>query len=432
MFCLPACALQQLASAEKGAPAGSDAQDAVAPSFAASADVATSKAAATALPDSDDEAEEDSTESTEASSTADESSREAIEPASASESSVQQPKLDNMAETASKAAATALPGSDSDADEELESQASASVPAVPAQGAQPGFGRPAWGALSSQAAESGAPPRRPLGRLDSLSASETDSTEVQSHPGSARQPRLQPAQEQKPAASHWLGSFGQPGAPPFGQALSASGAPAVPQAFSPAFGMSRQRSGALPEAAFGQPAPARQPSGSLPLFPSLVPRPGQVSLLSAVFSCMLRQSAAAKSGYLLAIRCDAPSQLYLNQYQYNMCVQAPQVPRLSAAQQQIARAREREEAQKSSKPAAAGAPKAPSPAPQRSLAADGSPKTIALQKSAQPLPPAEPSPPKAQLQGTAGHVQFNSKRLSMLDADDVIKTMFVLVPCKHS
>lgn len=266
------------------------------PSFAASADVATSKAAAIALPDSDDEAEEDSAESTAASSTADESNREAIEPASASESSVQQPKVDSMAETASKAAATALPGSDSDADEDLESQASASMPAGPAQGAQPGFGRPAWGVLSSQAAESSAPQRRPLGRLDSLSASETDSTEVQSHPGSARQPPLQPAQEQKPAASPWLGSFGQPSAPPFGQAPSASGAPAVPQTISPAFGMSGQRSGALPEAAFGQPAPARQPSGSLPLFPSLVPRHGQVSILSAVSSYMRRQSAAAIIG----------------------------------------------------------------------------------------------------------------------------------------
>ena len=291
-----ACALQELASAEEGALAGSDAPDAVAPSVAASADVATSKAAATALPDSDDESEEDSAESTAASSTADESSRGAIEPASASESSAQQPKVDSMAQTASKAATTALPDSDSDADEDLESQASASMPAGPAQGArvaQPGFGQPAWGALSSQAAESSAPSRRPLGRLDSLSASETDSAEVQSHPDRARQPSLQPAQEHKPAASPWLGSFGQPSTPPFGHAPSASAAPAVPLAISPALGMSRQRSSALPEAGFGQPAPARQPSGSLPPFPSLEPRPAQVSMPSAVFSCMRGQSAAA-------------------------------------------------------------------------------------------------------------------------------------------
>ncbi len=228
-----------------------------------------------------------------ASITADDSSRGAIQPPSAGKLPKQQPKADSMAQTASKAATIALHNSESDADEDLESQASASMPAMPAQSAriaQPGFGQPAHGALLSQEAGSSRQQQCSLGRLDSLSASETDSAEIQSHSGSTRQPSLQPAQEQKLAASPWQGAFAQPSTPSFGQVPGSNMAPTVPPAISPAFGMSRQRSGALAEASFGKPAPVCQPSGSLPPFPSLVPRPAQASTPSTV--CTREQTAA--------------------------------------------------------------------------------------------------------------------------------------------
>ena len=146
-----------------------------------------------------------------------------------------QKEPESMAATASKAAATALPDSDSEddsesnskieqtteestvestgdsdeeADEDVESQASVSVPGLPTRtlSRAPRSHPDQVGsstAISQAAAESAAPGRR-LGRLDSLSASDTESAEVQSRQGSAPQN----VQQDKPAASPWTESFG--------------------------------------------------------------------------------------------------------------------------------------------------------------------------------------------------------------------------------
>ena len=280
------------------------------------AEVAASKAAATALPDSEsDYNEEYSQGSSAASSSKDssskETSRERARPAPPAEPPRSQPQLASVAQAAGRAAATALPDSDEEAEEDLESQASASIaPPVPprAQAPAQGFGRARRRAAPSEAAESAAPGRR-LGRLDSLSASDTDSMEVQSRPEATQVPAApQPAKEAKPAAMPWslsnsAAAFGQVTLPSISNAAPAAAAtrpaaslfgttaPSFPQApstsnvgtASPAPGstlsIARQRSGALPAPSFGQPfvPPARQASGALPPFSPSLSKPAQAS-----------------------------------------------------------------------------------------------------------------------------------------------------------
>ena len=165
-----------------------------------------SKAAATALPDSD--SEDDSQSDSETEQTEENSTVKSIgDHARADEHSTLDSPRD-AAQVADKAAAIALPDSDEEADEDLESQASVSVPGLPTRplNRAPRSHPDQVGSsavLSQAAAESAAPGRR-LGRLDSLSASDTESIEVQSRQGSAPQS----VQQDKPAASPWTESFG--------------------------------------------------------------------------------------------------------------------------------------------------------------------------------------------------------------------------------
>ena len=90
-----------------------------------------SKAVATALPDSD--SEDDSQSDRETEQTTEDSIVKSIgDPARAGKhSTLDSPR--NAAQVANKAAATALPDSDEEADEDVESQASVSVPRLPRQ-----------------------------------------------------------------------------------------------------------------------------------------------------------------------------------------------------------------------------------------------------------------------------------------------------------
>ena len=165
-----------------------------------------SKAVATALPDSD--SEDDSQSDRETRQTTEDSTVKSIgdHARAGKHSTLDSPR--NAAQVAYKAAATALPDSDEEADEDVESQASVSVPGLPTRplSRAPRSHPDQVGSsavLSQAAAESAAPGRR-LGRLDSLSASDTESAEVQSRQGSAPQN----IQQDKPAASPWTESFG--------------------------------------------------------------------------------------------------------------------------------------------------------------------------------------------------------------------------------
>ena len=370
------------------------------------AELAAGKAAATALPDSDSEEydEEDSQESSAEDST-EESSRDYAPPAALAEPPRKQPQLASVAQAAGKAAATALPDSDEEAEEDLESQASASMaPQVPLQPRAPAQG-------TGQAAESVAPGRR-LGRLDSLSASDTESVEVQSRPERPQAPPNQAANEAKPAAMPWsLGSstsaFGQetgPGnkgpaavtaratpapslfgttAPSFLQAQSASNSGIAFPAPAAVFTMARQSSGAVPPPAFG--LPSRQASGALPPLSSPAPRAAQVSFYLVVSQLRRKYERSPHDGVTWFSNVWHTVQAwrgngFVKRLLMNINVQAPQVPRQSAAQQAIARAREGALAAKAAKPAAA--PLAPGP-PERPVKAA----------------PSEVPPPKARLQG---------------------------------
>ncbi len=384
--------------------------------------MAAGKAAATALPDSDSEDydDEDSQESSAEDST-EESSRDYAPPATSAEPPRKQPQLASIAQAAGRAAATALPDSDEEAEEDLESQASASIaPRVPPQARAPGQGTGQAGrdAAVPQAAESAAPGRR-LGRLDSLSASDTESVEVQSRPERPQAPAPQAATEAKPAAMPWsLGgsatAFGQgtalnknglaagtskgtPAPLPFGTTapsfLQAPGASNPGMAFpapAGAFSMARQSSGAVPAPAFGLPvtAPARQASGALPPLSSPVPRPAQASFSFLMSQLACNQETLPQIGAVLVSSVWHNAQARRGngigeKPTVNADVQAPQVPRQSAAQQAIARAREGALAAKAAKPAAA------SPAPGLSERS----------AKANEAAPSQPPPPKARLQG---------------------------------
>ncbi len=275
------------------------------------AELAAGKAAATALPDSDSEDyDEEDSQGTSAEGSSEESSRDYAPPATSAEPARKQHQLASVAQAAGRAAATALPDSDEEAEEDLESQASASVaPHVPPQARGPvqDAGQARRDFAVSQAAESAVPGRR-LGRLDSLSASDTESVEVQSRPERPQALAPQTATEAKPAAMLWsLGgsapAFSQDAgpssrspaavtakakpapslfgttAPSFVQLPSASNAGTAFTAPATAFSMARQSSGAVPASAFGVPftAPARQASGALPPLSAPVPRPAQAS-----------------------------------------------------------------------------------------------------------------------------------------------------------
>ena len=163
-----------------------------------------SKAAATALPGSDSEDDSQSNSRTEQ-TTEDSPVESRGDLAHAGkDSALHSPG--SAAKLAGKAAATALLDSDEEADEDLESQASVSMPGLPSLGRAPRSHSDQLGssAVFSQAAAESAAPGRRLGRLDSLSASDTESAEVQSQQGSAPQS----AQQDKPAASPWTESFG--------------------------------------------------------------------------------------------------------------------------------------------------------------------------------------------------------------------------------
>ena len=213
-----------------------------------------SKAAATALPDSD--SEDDSQSDRETEQTEEDSTVKSIgDHARADEhSTLDSPR--SAAQVANKAAATALPDSDEEADEDTESQASVSVPRLPSHSlSRAPRSRPdqvGSSAVLSQAAAESAVPGRRLGRLDSLSASDTESAEVQSRQGSAPQN----VQQDRPAASPWTESFGAGkisalgtdaqstsgggATSPFGSSMLASGvsAASVPSSSAAPFGMS--------------------------------------------------------------------------------------------------------------------------------------------------------------------------------------------------
>lgn len=252
-----------------------------------------SRAAATALPDSDDDFEEDSPEPST------ESGQKSIpgnpHPAEPAELHNMRSQLGEVADEAGKAAHVPLPSSDEEADEDLESQASVSMPAVPAQGRPPkqGFGRADRYASLSQADESSMP-QRPMRRLDSLSASDTESAEVQSRPDAAPKPAQEPDHDdKKPPAFSWPGTSGT-AAPAFELALSGSSAAAAPSVAAPLFGAPSPRhdtwslQGSTP--AFGQPAtlPARQASGALQPFNFPMAKPAQVGHATELIRIHLR------------------------------------------------------------------------------------------------------------------------------------------------
>ena len=286
-------------------------------------------AAATALPNSDSEYDEEDSRGSSAASSSEESAREYARPAPPAELPKKQPQLASVPQAAGRAAATALPDSDEEAEEDLESQASASIaPPVPPRAWAPahGFGQGIRGAAPSEAAESAAPDRR-LGRLDSLSASDSESVEVQSRPGNVEAPAPPSAKEAKPAAMPWsLGNsatvfsqvtlpsisssapaeaatrpasslFGTT-APSFLQAPNASKAEVAFPAPGLGFPMARQRSGALPAPACGQQppiSPARQASGSLPPFSPSLSKPAQANIrpFTPAFICSYTRDSDA-------------------------------------------------------------------------------------------------------------------------------------------
>ena len=288
-----------------------------------------SKAAAAALPDSDGEDNSQSNSATEQTK-GDTRSKSAGDLAHAGKRSTMD-SPESAAQVADKAAATALPDSDEEADEDLESQASVSVPGLPSSShdrlPRSHSDQVGSSAVVSHAAAGSAAPRRPLGRLDSLSASDTESAEVQSQQDSAPQSILQA----QPAASPWTESsfgsgmlasgisaasapggrptafgvsFGDPirpvldsstsaqkgspmplgkgtsassmGAPSLGQRSGVSKAPSAQSPAAPALPTARQGSGSLPAldaaGSFGQPEPLpqRQSSTALPPFRPLV------------------------------------------------------------------------------------------------------------------------------------------------------------------
>ena len=213
-----------------------------------------SKAAATALPDSDSEDDTQSDRETEQ-TTEDSTGKSIGDPAQAGKhSTLDSPR--SAAQAATEAAATALPDSDEEADDDVESQASVSVPRLPSRSldraARSNPDQVGSSAVISQAAAESAAPGRRLGRLDSLSASDTESAEVQSRQGSA--PQSVP--QDKSAAPPWTESFGagkisalgtdalstsHGGATsPFGSSMLASGvsAASVPGSSAAPFGMS--------------------------------------------------------------------------------------------------------------------------------------------------------------------------------------------------
>ena len=246
-------ALYQVRDVDEKSSAASTAQGALQKepdSMAAKA----SKAAATALPDSDSEDDFRSSTKTEQ-TTEDSAVKSTGDLARAGKQRIlASPR--STAEAAGKAAATALSDSDEEADEDLESQASVSVPGLPSptldRAPRSHSDQAGSSALLPQAAAESAAPGRRLGRLDSLSASDTESAEVQSQQGSA----ARSVQQDRPAASPWTDSFGAatisalgteaastPGggaASAFGRSMLASGASAAsaPGGTATAFGVS--------------------------------------------------------------------------------------------------------------------------------------------------------------------------------------------------
>ena len=256
------------------------------------AELAASKAAATALPDSDsnsdsDDDDDDDEEDSQESSTAE--STEESDRGDATAAPLRRPQLASVAQAAGRAAATPLPDSDEEAEDDLESQASASVaPPAQAHARAPvqGFGQSHRGAALPRAAESAAPGQR-LGRLDSLSASDTESVEVQSRPKSTWAPAAQPAKEVKPASTPWsfgtsAAAFGQgPGPRSSSSAATAAAtlAPTMTDTAAPAF--LQPKSISKPDLSFTAPraatSMARQSSSSLPPFSPQLPKPAQAS-----------------------------------------------------------------------------------------------------------------------------------------------------------